>query len=522
MPARGLDYRCAWIEHALVRVYISVYALPEAEAHAQAGLKLAHKTGHWEAETASLRDLSELSYYRNDTTLSLAFIDEVLRRDPNGCEKQRFAHELRAKAYFIAHRFEDSRREILKAPLCNQPRNLTSLILLASLDRMGLPAESPAQLREGLAALRHQGRLTPGDVAKAEYVEGLLMAQHDPQGSRAHFRKAIDLADKLPSWDGDARNARLYSYEVLIMAAAEAGDTEGAWVLLAEERRISTPRQCALGALIADERSLVLMRDAGGLVRLRYEAHRSSPDIDVANLVPEDFKAALQGCTQVAVYAHPLLEGRAALLPPQLTWSFLEPHAANAASKICPYHPLLVTGVSVPGGFGLPPLDPWDHATWTRGYRVLQGPAATPSAALREMHQATEIIVNTYGSEFGGMMGAVLSPGEDKKYLMTPIDLLREGLACAPFVLWIEGDPGGAAPSQNDLWNLSAAAVTAGARASFDVRGPIPKDEGQQFFGNVFERIDAGTTPAAALHDVRMFWIEEKKSEWVKNVALFE
>lgn len=77
----ALDLRCAWIEHALIRVYLSLYALPEAEAHAKAGLQLAHKSGVWEAETALLRDLGEIAYYRNDPTLCLAFIDEVLRRE---------------------------------------------------------------------------------------------------------------------------------------------------------------------------------------------------------------------------------------------------------------------------------------------------------------------------------------------------------------------------------------------------------------------------------------------------------
>ena len=235
-----------------------------------------------------------------------------------------------------------------------------------------------------------------------------------------------------------------------------------------------------------------------------------------------DFKAVLQGCSQVAVYAHPLLEGRTALLPPQMAWSFVEPHRATAASEICPYHPLLITGVALPAGLGLPPLDPWENVPWTRGYRILRGLPATPSAALREMRQATEIIVNTYGSEFGGMEGVLLSPGEDKKYMLTPVDLLREGLACAPLALWIGDDPAGSGSYQNDIWRMASAAVPAGARGSFAVAVPIPKDEGPRFFGTVFQRIYAGTPPAKALRDVRMMWIEEQKSEWVKHVALFE
>jgi hypothetical protein len=518
----ALDYRCAWIEHALVRVYLSLYALPEAEAHAKAGLQLAHKTGVWEAETDLLRDLSDIAYNRNDPTLSLAFTDETARRDPNGCAKQRYTHEARARAYFIAHRFEDSRREILQAPLCNQPRTLWSLILMASANRAGTPVEPPAQIREGLDVLRRQGGLSPGEIAFAEYVEGLFVMQHDAQEGRAHFQKAIDLADQLPPWDANAHEVLLFSYEELIIDAAKNHEPEGAWVLLAEQRGLPPPRQCALGVLIAHERSLVLVRDAQGVARLHYEARRASQDIDVSRLVPEDFKAALQDCSQVAVHADPLLEGRAALLPPQLTWSFLEPHTATTTSKLCPYRPLLITDVPAPAGRGLPPLDPWDHVPWTSGYRVLRGPAATPSAALREMHEATRIIINAHDSEFGGMEGVLLTPGEDKKYLLTPVDLLQGGLPCAPLVVWIGGDPGGAGAYQNDIWRMAAAAVPAGARASFAVHGLTPKEELPRFFGNVFERIDAGTPPAKALRDVRMIWIEEKKSDWVKNIALFE
>jgi hypothetical protein len=394
--------------------------------------------------------------------------------------------------------------------------------VMASANHTGTPAEPPAQLREELVALRRQGGLSPGEIAFAEYVEGLLLMQHDAQEGRAHFQKAIELADQLPPWDADAHEARLYSYEELILDAARNREPEEAWVLLAEQRGLPPPRQCALGALIAHERALVLVRDAQGVARLHYEARRASQDLDVSRLVPEGFKAALQDCSQVAVHADPLLEGRTALLPPELIWSFLEPHAAPPTSPLCPYRPLLITDVPAPAGLGLSPLDPWDHVPWTSGYRVLRGLAATPSAALREMHQATRIIINAHGSEFGGMEGVLLTPGLDKKHLLTPVDLLQGGLACAPLAVWIGGDPGSAGSYQNDLWRMAAAAVPAGARASFAVRGPTPKEEVSRFFGSVFERIDTGTPPAKALHDVRMLWIAEKKSDWVKNIALFE
>jgi cellulose synthase operon protein C len=242
----------------------------------------------------------------------------------------------------------------------------------------------------------------------------------------------------------------------------------------------------------------------------------------VSHLVPESFKAALQDCSQVAVHADPLLEGRTALLPPHLTWSFLEPQTVTPSSKLCPYRPLLITDVPTPAGLGLPPLDPWDHVPWVSGYRALRGLAATPSAALREMHEATQIIINAHGSEFGGMEGVLLSPGADKKYLLTPVDLLQGGLACAPIAVWIGGNSGGARPYQNDVWRMAAAAIPAGARASFAIHGPAPKEEVPRVLGSVFERIDAGTPPAKALHDVRMLWVDEKKSDWVKNIALFE
>jgi len=136
-----MDYRCVWIENALVNVYRSMDRLAEAEAHAEAGRELAKKTGDWQTETLFLHRFSDIAQARNDSSLSKALLDEIEWRDPDGCERQRYLHEARADAYLGELRLAEARQEILAVPLCHKPRTLRTAGVLAHLDRVGMPAE---------------------------------------------------------------------------------------------------------------------------------------------------------------------------------------------------------------------------------------------------------------------------------------------------------------------------------------------------------------------------------------------
>jgi tetratricopeptide (TPR) repeat protein len=518
---QGLEFRCIRLEASLTPLYIRLHALPEAEMHAKAGLELARKTGDWTAETRLIQYLGEIAFGQNDPILGRVYLDETMLREPERCERQRYVHEWRALAHVRELQFEEARREILAEPLCDQPRTLWSCQILAVLDRVGLAVEPTARLREELAVLRRQGGLSPGELAIADYIEGFLVIEHDRQEGRDLLQTAIAKAERLPLWDADARNVISHSYEELSVDAAKAGDSEEAQAMLAKQQGVPLPPRCMFGIVIADERAVVTMRDAHGMTRLRYQARRAGPDIDLARLVPDDFKAALRGCPHVDVFAPPLFYRSPNLLPSDITWSFRGGSRMPASGSI-PYHQLVVHSAEPPAGLGVRARAPWNRDIVTTDTRtVLEGARATPANVLKEMQNASEILIDAPCLSADGIEYLALSVGSDRQYALTGSMVLRQPLRQGPLVFLDNACKGGTVSEHHEPSSLPMSLRQAGARAVFAAVGSIPDIEGRRFRDMVLERIHAGQTPAAALQDERMIWLK-KNQAWVRNIILFE
>ncbi|HEX2570189.1 MAG TPA: CHAT domain-containing protein, partial [Polyangia bacterium] len=507
---------------SLVRLYIARLSLAAAEAEVKAGLALARKVGDGAAETNLLGELFQIAQLRNARPLAVAYLEETGKREPEHCQRQRFVHENRALMHLLDLRFEDARREIEAAPLCGEPRTLTSVYVRADLDRMGIPVEAPTQLREEIAALR-QRLLSPSKQAAVEHVEGLFLLKHDPQEGRRHLQKAIALTDEMPSLDATALEARTRASEELSLAAGNAGDATGALLPLAEEAGISLPAQCVLGVVAFGERSLVALRDGRGVSHLRYEDHRTSPNIDLKELVPSDFKMALASCDRIDVLSSPMLRGRPELLPGIYRWATRTRHPEPTSPAQCKDHQLEVRDAIPPSDLRLPRFSTGSSELLSNPVRtILSGDAATPEAVLQAMPRATEILIAAQAFTTDGAASLILSPGKDKHTLDID-DLQRVELSCAPIVALILTPAEGMTLAPQEPRHQAEILLQRGARAVFTVRGPVPGSEYRQFFGMLLARIQAGVPAAQALRDLRTMWgMYYPDGTWFDGIVLFE
>ncbi|HEX2573998.1 MAG TPA: serine/threonine-protein kinase [Polyangia bacterium] len=519
-----LGHRYLRAEFSLVRLYLSRLSLAEAEAYAKAGRALARKEGDWEMETAFLGELFEIAQLRNARPLAAAYLTETGKREPGDCRRQRFVHENQALMHLSDFRYGEARREIEGAPLCGEAKTLTSVYVRAALDRLGLPVETLAQLREDLAALRQRSP-SPGEQAAIEHVEGLLLMKHDPQEGRLHLQRSIALAEGVPSPDARAVEARIQAYEELSLAAGQAGDATGALLPLAEEAGIPLPAECVLGVVTSGARALVVLRDQNGVPHLEYEGHRTSPNIDVDQLVSSRFRVAVSHCARIDVLVSPVLRGRPELLPSIYRWATRLRHTALRSPAQCRDHQLEVRDADPPSELQLPRFSTGGNSLPSSPVRtVLSGDEATPEAVLEALPRATEILIAAQAFAADGAASLLLSPGKEKHTLDIE-DLQRARLSCGPVVALILTPAEGATLAPQEPRHQAEILLQQGARAVFTVRGPVPGSEYRQFFGMLFARLAAQVPAAEALEESRATWTMGNpgpQSQWAHQIVLFE
>jgi hypothetical protein len=520
---QGMVYRCIRIELAFAQLYISVHALADAEAHVKSGMEWARETGDWEAETSFLRKLVSVFFYRDKTSLIVAFAEEAARRGPDSCKQQRYLHETRADEYLRNLRFEEARREILAAPLCGEPRTMLSSLIAAYLNREGSAVVTPEQLREDLAILSHQQGLSIGEQARISFIGGLLELQYDRDKGRSLLRQSISLVKRLPAPDVKANETLFDSYEELVFDAGKAGDAEEALRLLGEQHGVSRTSACAVGVLATGGRSLVVMRDMNNVARIHYEPRNMSPEINVANFIPADFKVRLTACPQVTVYSNPALFGRSQLLPASLAWGFWEREPIRSETSRCEENAMVIGDVEPPAELKLQRLYPWGSYVLPGSVRTsLLGLAATSAAVLTAMPGATSIVFNSHVPVDVSRSYIVLSPDDDRKYALTTDDLRQVHFKCSPPIFIASyGLPPTASYWYGGL-SVPSALLASGSGPVFAAVTPPPEGEGRQFFNMVLDRMRDESSPAVALRDVRTRWLREKKSGWVKDMFLAE
>lgn len=534
-PARGLEYRCLFVERELARLYIQRAQVDAALGHAEAGWKGARANNEWQLEHDLLWILSQVARLTNNGPLARAYLGEYLERGKADPDDQRRAHQDLASMAFQELRVDEARREIDAALATGLPLSFSGASFLADISRLKRAPGDEAHLSRALEAARPQ--LGAGGRAVATQIMGRFLIEQDTEKGRALLRQAIQEAEAAGlEDDATARRARAYSYTVLLHDAGRRGDFQAALELFAEERdmrvapadarRPALPGQCLLAVTADSERTLLLaLSPSGELVGHFDESRRQPLPERLDGVVPEKLLSVLRPCPRVEVLARPPLHGRAGLLPPQLAWSYLTRNGPPAAPRVGPAVHLVVSDVELPPGSTLKRLNAWTPGFGPEERRVtLTGTEATPARVVAAMQDATEIDLVAHGVVDGASNTSylLLSSGQGEPELSVP-HVRKAALRGAPFVVLAACHAAHTAYMLDAPFSLPASFIEAGARGVLAATVEIPDLEAAPFFNAVRERMRAGAAPALALRDERMRWkAEGRGASWLDDVLLFE
>jgi hypothetical protein len=518
-----MEYRCVWIESALVNVYRSMDLLAEAEGHAQAGRALAKKTGDWQNETLFLRRFFDLAQARNDVSLSKAFLDEIEWRDPEDCERRRYVHEARADAYMRELRFAEARQEILEVPLCHQPRTIRTAFVLAYLDREGLPAEPWQQVRAEIADLRLRGGLSPGAMALAVHFEGVLLLGHLRHEGEALLRRAQIMSKYLRAQDLFAQAAYTYSYKELVLTAGRAGEFDQARALLDEAHGGPISQRCTLSTTLDGERRLVIGVDAEGRVHGHYDHHRTALQTDGLGAGLEALLGSSAACTQIHVFSDSSFHGKSGFFPSDRAWAFHKERPVQPLGRKSQVRRLVVRSPLLRHNEDAAPLPPWNGQR-KEGETVtyLEGRDATPERVRAEMPRHTEVVFHVPCVFRAGEQQLLLSPDRNGKDTLSPSAVLRMRLPNVRLVTLTSCASRQTMDYFDDPWNLPSAFIYVGVGAVVVAYDVVLDGEAAAVFDDVAARIRAGQSPAVAVRDVRVFWLKKKKKDWARNLVVYD
>jgi hypothetical protein len=515
-------YRCLDLTKALTELYLSVYRLAEAEGLAVKGLAFAKRVGEWEYERIFLQELSNITRFRFEHTLSRVYLLEPLARDPKQCV---FVHQSLADLALTSFEIAEARSHMRQALQCGQPLDSLGLTLMAELARFGVSPPEVERFHQTLAELR-SAPLSQGKRAFLRFLEGKFELARDRGKGQRLLRQAIQDAERLLATDLQAQRARAYAYAVLILDAGQASETAGVLALVAEARGMPVPERCAVIVEDGDTRLLVVVRGVDGALLSHFDGARTHALEDGQDVLTAPQLAALRGCEYVRVLASPSALGLARLLPEELAWSYQIGRERRRPRQ--PGTLLVVHNVDAPPLLRLPHLPTRRLSEAGPGPSPtleLSGAQASPSRVLAEMPGASEIEIHAHGiyrpELFDGPFIA-LSPDDQGRYGLDMSAIRQVRLEHAPVVVLAACGTVRSGPPLHAPFGLSAAFIEAGASAVLAADVAIPDSAGA-FFEAVRRRIRSGALPAVALRDERAKWSAGSAQEaWVQHVFLFE
>lgn len=535
-------YRCLRVSLLLADTYARWQRLAEAHAERESAWKLARAEGEWLTEGRLLAMGANLAVVADDSAgsqlpLARAYAEELALRQPAACDVAITARYDLALTAINQLRFDEARRELAELPACSVPVELADslrrVLVEAHLVRedlrqargAGAPAAPPrlATLRTTLAELR-AAEPSPAQRAMLDHIEGRLLIDVEPAAGEALLRRAISSARQLakdPALAAEVlvKKAEAYSFSVLALAKAQAGDGAAALATLSEELGLAVPARCALGIAVEDQRRMAVVRSADGKLLVSYDEERRSPRDDLRSVVSAAQLAALRECAVVDVLARPPVHGTSRLLPETMAWRYL---SARRQPAMAPRGPsVVVADVEPPATLGLPRLATWQSVSG----RTLSGASATPERVLRALADAGEVVIHAHGlgsSDAGDAAFLALSADASGRYALTAADVRGTVLHGNPLVVLAACNASVGAPVFHEPWSLPAAFVYAGARAVIASTAPIPDTEATAVVEAIRAAVAAGAPAAVALRDARQRSLAAGGGEWVKDLLVFE
>lgn len=523
----ALHYRCAYLEYRLGELYTEINRLVEARQHALLALRHAQQINAWDLENSVLALLGTIAFFENDYSLTDAYVREVSLRNPEECRWQRYLHDLLAMVDLFKMRVTAARQNLMVSEKCGTTATVQGLLAEVDLSRLENDNSRITTIRTHLEALRNRAPGTASQRMMADFIEGRLLLRSDRANGEGLLRRAITQADAEPSWNAEAAKVRAYSYRTLVADAGRRGAFADALASLSIALKVtlSPSERCVLGVARDDEQLVIVARGADGGMKGRYEGSIKTGQIDIDKYIPSDMLTMLPGCASVAVLALPPFQGQPDLLPKELAWSYRLSARPRQRSSAPPRH-LVVSDIDIPAELALPRLSPWPIlANAESGVQTLTGRAATPTRVLAEMVHATDIDIHAHGLVNLAVSEAsflVMSPEIDGSYQLTARQVQSLSFDGAPLILLSACHAAKPAPFLYTPWSLPRAFVDAGARAVLAATVAIPSAEAANFFAAVRKRIATGASPATALRDERLAWMQTSPQSWVKDILLFE
>ena len=519
-----LAYRCGMLLERLSTLYRRLWWLPEAARSVKEAHALYQRSGFVGRESLVLQHLGQLARLQGQGALARAVLDETLARAPEDCDARPFVRSNDALVLLEEMRLAEARSAIADGLTCGKAPLFAEAMTLAELARLSPEPAQDGLLLEGLEEQRRSGTLDPGQLAILSHIEGRFLVERERARGEELLRRAISEAEQLPRTNGEAREARAYSYASLLFAAAKAGEWPQVLSLFGEEAGAPLPSRCLLAVTVDRERTLAVAFGPQGRMETYYDTGRRQPlGEDARGVVPEKLAASLRECEQVSVVARPPLHGRGGLLPDDIAWSYRVQSASRPPPPVGPALHLVVKDVEAPPALELPRLGAWEPVG--PNLSVLAGAAATPERVLEGMTRATEIEIHAHGLINPALSDAsllVLTPDASGRYALTAGEVRSHRLEGQPLVTLAACRAAYTAFQVHEPFSLPAAFIEAGARTVLAATVDIPDAEAGPFFLAVQERIRTGQGAAAALRDVRLEWLRRDPGSWARSVLVFE
>ena len=514
-----LPYRRMAVENDLAHVLAWLSRIEEAREHAEKGLQLARIQNQWDKEGVLLQALGNVSRLAADVTLGRAYYGEALLVVGQDEQGRRNIHQNLAHLAIEALELDTARAEIDQA--MDWKLSLPGAEALVDIARTRPSPRDEDALQQ---VLREERGKSPARRVYAKFLEGRFLLTKDAAKGRALLEETIREAKSLAEQDVLAKHARAYSYTSLIFDDAGRGDFEKALSRFGEELGFEVPGECVLGITEDTERQLVVVRGKDGRLLSDFKPDRRERlPAYLEGVLPTNMVEALKPCTQVDVLARPPLQGRAGLLPPEIAWRYRTRKAAPRRAEGSGVH-LVVHRVQYSN-----PKD--ESLQWTPRanpglvLKELPGLEATATRVLKEMTEASEIDLATHGKINPATKGTylLLARDEDGKDELYEDRIRQQRMTKAPLVVLAACEAARGATALHELDSLPNAFLAAGARAVIAATQKIPDQEASRFFGEVRERIHAGSPPALAVRDELQDWIHEGKHQpWLHGILVFE
>ena len=528
-----IDYRCSNLDYLLGDSYLRSLRLADTRRVVTDGWLRAQRGGEIYLEQRLLQLRARLESVQDDiagTTLPLvrAYGGETVLRSPARCDAAAWLHEIVALTLTNRGELSPAHDELVQvAEIERTCKEHHAGLAVAEVKARVLrdpaigSADEVRALRDQIAALRAMPSI--GAKAALDQIEGRLLIDRDHAAASALLARAIAVSRTAGPEDVDARIARSYAYAILTLDAGRRAAWDEAWRLLGEADGFAPAARCALGVVVEDRASVVVIRDAAGAAHGVFDGARRGPAIEATTLVPAALRDPLRGCAEVDVIARPPVQGLPGLLPVELAWSF---RTAISPPPTSPgrHHRVVISGVEPPAALGLPRLLPWRSSEVPDV--ALDGAAATPTRVLAELADASFVEIHAHGMVQASVADAsfvMLSPEADGRYALTAGAIRRQALRGHPIVVLAACHAATTAKYRHEVWSLPAAFITAGARAVIASTDVISDADAGGFFDDLRVRIERGAAPAIALHDARAAWLAaHPAADWTRSLMVFQ